>query len=52
MALRINDAIDIDIADISEADKRSVRSLKSSLSFSVMLRLAARADGNPVNPDE
>ena len=30
----------------------SVRSLRSNISFSVMLRLAARADGYPVSPDE
>jgi prepilin-type N-terminal cleavage/methylation domain-containing protein/prepilin-type processing-associated H-X9-DG protein len=30
----------------------SVRSLKEGLSYSVLLRLAARADGYPVNPDE
>lgn len=30
----------------------SVRSLKSSVSLSVLSRLAARGDGFPVNPDE
>jgi prepilin-type N-terminal cleavage/methylation domain-containing protein/prepilin-type processing-associated H-X9-DG protein len=30
----------------------SVRSLKESLSFSVLQRLAARGDGQPVSPDE
>jgi prepilin-type processing-associated H-X9-DG protein len=30
----------------------SVRTLKSSLSMSVLQRLAAKSDGNPVNPDE
>ena len=30
----------------------SVRSLKSSVSLSVLSRLAARSDGNPVNADE
>jgi len=30
----------------------SVRSLKQSISMATMLKLAARGDGNPVNPDE
>ncbi len=30
----------------------SVRTLKASVSLSVLSRLAARSDGNPVNPDE
>jgi len=38
------------IANVAMGDG-SVRTLNDSLSLSVLTRLAARADGNPVNPD-
>jgi prepilin-type N-terminal cleavage/methylation domain-containing protein/prepilin-type processing-associated H-X9-DG protein len=39
------------VCNVALADG-SVRSLKSSISLSLLLRLAARSDGNVVNPDE
>ena len=39
------------VCNVALADG-SVRSLKASVSMSVLQRLAARADGNPVNADE